>query len=380
MDSADFIDSTTGSLVQTLERVAAFVPAPLPPSLDLAAIALPMATAMQAIGELRGACRRLQNPYILVRPLQRREALTSSAMEGTFTTEDQLLLAEAGVHPKDDQTREVHNYLRALAVSLRSLDKLPISHRVLKSAHEILLSGLSGTRGAHKRPGEYKREQNWIGGATIERARFVPPPPAETQTCMDRLEAYINREDRTCPNALMDLALVHYQIETIHPFADGNGRVGRMLISLMAVHSGLLDMPILYMSPILEKEKDRYIDLMFSVSTRGAWTQWFCFFFEKLSETCRSAVVTVDRLIQLHEEYRQKASGMARTSNILTLVDHLFENPFVTIGDVQKRLDVTYPAAKSTIDKLVQAGILREFQGSYPKLFVAPAIVRIADS
>lgn len=380
MDAASFVDPRTGSLVPTLERCRAFVPAPLPPELDLAVIALPMGEAMRAIGELRGACRRLQNPYILVRPLQRREALTSSAMEGTFTTEDLLLMAEAGVDPKDDSTREVHNYLKALSTSLQMLEELPISHRVIKRAHEILLSGLSSARGAYKRPGDYKHDQNWIGGLTIDRARFVPPPPMETRDCMDRLEAYINREDKSFPTPLIDLALVHYQIETIHPFADGNGRVGRMLISLMAVHSGLLDMPILYMSPYLEKEKDRYIDLMFAVSARGNWSEWLCFFFEMLSKTCISAIETVDRLIDLQNSYRATAVGLARTSNLLTLVDHLFEKPAVTIGDVQRRLEVTYPAAKSMVDKLVDARILSAFEGSHPKLFYAPAILRIADS
>lgn len=380
MDPSVFTNPTTGTLVPTIEACSAFVPAALPPQLDLAEIALAMATAMQSIGELRGACRRLQNPYILVRPLQRREALTSSAMEGTFTTEDQLLLAEAGVNPKDDSAIEVYNYLKALSVSIEMLEKLPISHRVIKNAHEILLSGLSSGRGANKRPGEYKREQNWIGGLSIQKARFVPPPPIEAQTCMDRLESYINRENPTYPNALMDLALVHYQIETIHPFADGNGRVGRMLISLMAVHSGLLDMPILYMSPSLESDKDRYIDLMFNVSARGEWKEWFCFFFEKLSETCRSAIATADRLINLQEEYRARAKALSRSANLVSLVDHLFEKPVITIGDVQAKLSVTYPAAKSCVDKLVAAGILRELERSHPKLFLAPAVIRIADS
>lgn len=378
MDPADFVDPSVGTLIRTLENASAFVPAALPPRIDLGAIALAMASAMQAIGELKGACRRLQNPYILVRPLQRREALTSSAMEGTFTTDDELLLAEAGVKTNpDDSTREVYNYLEALSSSLEMLEKLPISHRVLKSAHEILLSGLSGARGANKRPGEYKKEQNWIGGITIDRARFVPPPAAETMKCMDELEAYINREDRKFPTPLIDLALIHYQIETIHPFADGNGRVGRMLISLMAVHSGLLDIPILYMSPTLEKHKDRYIDLMYNVSSKGHWADWINFFFEKLSESCHEAIEIIDRLINLQSAYRTKVASLRRSAGAITLVDHLFERPTLTVADAQKKLSVTYPAAKNTIEKLVEAEILMPFDGIYPKLYVAPAIVRI---
>lgn len=275
MKSDAFVEPATGHLVSTIERQLAFVPAPLPPRINMANIALPLAGAMQAIGELRGASRRLSNPYILIRPLQRREALTSSAMEGTFTTTDHLLLAEVGVETQtDESTKEVFNYLKALNESLSLLRTLPISHRVIKRSHEILLSGLSAARGARKRPGQYKSDQNWIGGYTIDKARYVPPPPAETEKCMDDLERYINRGEISQPEALIDLALVHYQLEAIHPFSDGNGRVGRMLVSLMAVHSGLLDIPILYMSPALENIKDNYIDLMFDVSTKGNWDDW----------------------------------------------------------------------------------------------------------
>lgn len=189
MKSDAFVEPATGHLVSTIERQLAFVPAPLPPRINMANIALPLAGAMQAIGELRGASRRLSNPYILIRPLQRREALTSSAMEGTFTTTDHLLLAEVGVETQtDESTKEVFNYLKALNESLSLLRTLPISHRVIKRSHEILLSGLSAARGARKKPGQYKSDQNWIGGYTIDKARYVPPPPAETEKCMDDLE------------------------------------------------------------------------------------------------------------------------------------------------------------------------------------------------
>lgn len=379
MNPSDFQDSSAGTLVPTIERQKAFVPAPLPPRIDLGSIAMPLAAAMQAIGELRGACRRLQNPYILIRPLQRREALTSSAMEGTFTTADQLLLAEAGARADtDESTREVVNYLNALNESLDLLKELPISHRVIKKAHETLLSGLSVARGARKQPGEYKRDQNWIGGHTISQARFVPPPPAETQVCMDNLERYINREEKNPPALLLDLALVHYQFEAIHPFADGNGRVGRMLISLMAVHNGLLETPVLYMSPVLERYKDQYIDLMFNVSAKGAWNDWFLFFFDRVAESCRETIETIDRLIELQNRYRSVAAEAARSNSALTLVDLLFDRPAITVRDAQDRLSVTYRAAKLTIEKLVEIGILKEFPDKYPKVFYAPTILRVS--
>lgn len=379
MRDSDFTSQAPGRLVRTIANQQAFVPAPLPPQIDLNEIAIPMANAMQAIGELKGACRRLSNPYILISPLQRREALTSSAMEGTFTTADDLALAEVGIErDHDDATREVRNYLRALNDSLTMLDQLPICHRVITNAHRILLSGLSSARGAQKRHGEYKVDQNWIGGRLIENARFVPPPPAETQTCMDDVEAYINREQSPFPTALMDLALVHYQVETIHPFADGNGRVGRMLVSIMAVKSGLLDLPVLYISPALEHDKDKYIDLLFAVSTKGDWVSWLNFFFDKVFEACRETVNTIDRVIDLQDKYRKRAGVAARSANAISLVDRLFVKPAVTINAAATELGVTYQAAKKTIDKLVDLGIIHEVTDIYPKTYLASGIMNAA--
>lgn len=379
MDETAFIDRSTGQLIPTLSGRCAFVPAPLPPKLDMTRLIAPMTKVMRAIGELSGACRRLQNPYILIRPLQRSEALTSSAMEGTFSTDDELLLAEAGINNRStEDTKEVVNYIHALNTALKMLDELPLSHRVIKSAHRQLLTGLSHARGAQKRPGEYKSEQNWIGGPTIDKARFVPPPPAETQVCMDELEKYLNRDNRELPDILLDLALVHYQIETIHPFADGNGRIGRMLVSIMAVQSGLLAMPVLYVSPSIENRKNEYIDLMFKVSAKGAWTEWIEFFFARLCETCDETIATVDRLIALHEAYRARAQSIMRSASAVTIVDFLFERPIITVTEAATKLSVTYPAAKKAIDRLVENRILVERSDVYPKVFIAPEIVRAA--
>ena len=380
MTPSDFTDPKTGTLVPTIEQAMAFVPAPLPPALNLSATTMVyLMEAMRALGELNGACRRLPNPYMLVRPLQRNEALTSSAMEGTFTTDDHLLLAEAGLASQsDDSTREVFNYIEALNESLKLLNELPICHRVIKNAHEILLNGLSPQRGAQKRPGEYKQTQNWIGGITVDVARFIPPPPAETQLCMDELERYINREDNSFPPPLIDLALVHYQLETIHPFADGNGRVGRMIISLMAVHNGLLDIPILYISPAMERHKDEYIDRMFNVSSKGQWESWIDFFCQRITESCKETTDTVDRLINLQADYKEAASAASRSVNLITLIDYLFEIPAITITEAANRLGVTYAAAKKTIDKLVELKILVEMSDTYPKVFSSPTIFRAA--
>lgn len=384
MDLTKFGVDKTGDLVQTPFGVKAFIPDDLPPDLDLARLIVPLQTARDAIAELRGASRRLSNPQILVRPLQRREALTSSAMEGTFTTEDDLLIADAGIDEASDQASiEVRNYLRALSESIRMLqqDGLPICHKVIRTAHDILLSGVGSHRGANRNKGHYKTEQNAIGGLKrgIENARFVPPPPDEAQSCMDALERYINRSNREEMPPLVDMALVHYQIEAIHPFSDGNGRVGRMLISLMAIERNLFETPLLYVSPELEGRKDEYINLMLKVSTDGAWHEWIEFFLEIVEASARGSIEVVDRLIALQEDYRTRVAQATKSANPIALVDILFNNPIVTVRHVQDAFGVTYRAARNTINKLIEQGILLEVRRFHPTVFIAPEILRIAD-
>ncbi len=261
MKYEDFSEDSPGLLVPTVYDAKAFLPNPIPPNIDLGAIALTLGEARASLGELKGACIRLQNPYIIIRPLQRLEAQTSSAMEGTYTTAEKLAPAESGLTDStDNQTKEVSNYIIALQNAINSIRNEPITHRTIKAAHRKLLEDVGSIRGEDKLPGEFKRNQNMIGARTLDRARFIPPPPTETVDCMSQLEKFINAPDRGEELSLIDIALVHYQFETIHPFADGNGRLGRMLVSLMAVSKGLLDIPALYISPELEKDKDEYID------------------------------------------------------------------------------------------------------------------------
>lgn len=384
MDTSQFGKRSTGILIDTPHKVSAFIPDPLPPAFELEKLIVPLQNARDAVAELRGASRRLNNPYILVRPLQRREALTSSAMEGTFTTDDDLLIADAGIDEGSDQASiEVRNYLRALSEALRMLqeDGMPICHKVIRTAHDILLSGVGSHRGANRNRGSYKTEQNAIGGVKrgIENARFVPPPPQQTLECMDQLEAYINRPNRDMTPPLIDMALVHYQLEAIHPFSDGNGRVGRMLISLMAVERKLFETPLLYVSPELEGRKDEYIDLMLRVSTEGKWTDWIRFFLEVVEDSARGSIKVVDRLIDLQTNYRELITRSTKAANAVALVDMLFDNPLVRVRDVQDAFSVTYRAARNTIDKLIEHNILFEVKRLHPTAFIAPEILRIAD-
>jgi Fic family protein len=379
MRYADFEDSPAGRLVPTVYNERAFLPHPLPPRIDLGRIALEMGEARAALGELRGACRRLRNPYILIGPLQRLEAQTSSAMEGTHTTSDELALAEAGIEQnlKSDAI-EVANYTRALAWAEKRRQEIPISGRLLKGTHEILLRRVGRDRGQDARPGEYKRDQNMIGGRKLETARFIPPPPAETPGVMSDLEKYINRKNKRPGEALLDLALVHYQFETIHPFADGNGRVGRMLITLMAMTEGLLDMPVLYLSPELETRKDAYIDLMYAVSAKGAWEDWLSFFLEVVVLSARRTIGTIDAILTLHQSYHAKASAISRSNNLLQLIDMLFDQPVVQVRRVVQKLGITDAAARNLLRQLTELGILAEARSYYPAAWIASELIDIS--
>ncbi len=225
MKKEDFANSPSGRLVPTEQGQWAFVPHDLPPAeIDLTKLAEPLADASRAVGELNGIGRTLPDPYLLIRPLQIREALTSSSMEGTYTTIDDLLLLEAGAteSKRAAETREVANYRRALSEAIRSLEEIPLSLRTLCNAHKTLLGGAARNRGANVEAGEFKKYQNFIGGrGGIENARFIPPPRDEALTALDRLEKYIQRDNRLGIPDLIDSALIHYQFETIHPFPDG---------------------------------------------------------------------------------------------------------------------------------------------------------------
>lgn len=378
MDIREFDSESPGDLVDTNLGVKAFVPSPLPPSIDLAAVFLDYGEAMAGIGALNAKIAQLRNPHIILRPLQRREALLSSAMEGTFTTTDELALLEAGAEEgARADTREVLNYARALTHALNMMEQLPICHRMIKDVHGKLLSGLPRGRGGDKRPGEYKRDQNWIGGVSPQSARFVPSPPKEAAEAMDRLEAFINRDNPQAIPALLEAAIVHYQFETIHPFADGNGRVGRILIPLILQSRGLITAPVFYPSASLETRKNEYIDRMFDVSTKGRWTEWLTFFLSICTDTCRTSNKLIDDLIALQGQYRELAMSNFRSNNVVIVIDHLFSSPVVSTPMVKKLLGVTHRAARLTIANLEQIGVLEKVQGpSMPEYFAARTILR----
>ena len=217
-----------------------------------------------------------------------------------------------------------------------------------------------------------------IGGASIEIARFIPPPPAETAEAMSDLEKYINREEKIEAFALIDMALVHYQFETIHPFVDGNGRVGRMLISLMAISEGLLEVPVLYMSPELEKQKDAYIDLMHDVSCKGGWEAFINFFLNTISDSCHRSTSTVHRILDLQKSYHEAARARSRSNNMNAVVDMLFETPVIQPPDIVERTGITDAAARNLLRRLTEIGILTEWTRFYPTVWVASELLDVS--
>jgi Fic family protein len=251
----------------------------------------------------------------------------------------------------------------------------------MRDAHAQLLSGLSMRRGAGKRPGEYKVHQNAIGrrGDTIHTARFVPPPPSVTPKCMDELEAFINRDAEPGPSRLVDLALAHYQFEAIHLFDDGNGRIGRMLITLMAMQAGLVDQPLLHISAQLERDKDGYIEQLHEVSTIGAWERWIGYFLGVVSASCDDATRLVDRILSLQAELRTRAAQASRNPRLAMIVDTLFTKSWTTAAEIRKFCRVSFPTAQADLAALVDAKVLLEIAGRRPKIYYCPDLLALSD-
>jgi Fic family protein len=383
MNPREFERSPSGFLVPTVYDQRAFVPHPLPPQINLNRCMIEVDRASRAMAELKGMSYKVTNPLHLINPLQQREAIASSSIEGTYTTATDLLLFDPshGSASADPDTREVFNYVTALQEGLESLGELPISSRLIKKLHAALLRGVKRHRGSEIVPGEYKRDQNFIGSRTrgINQARFVPPPPALTPQLMGDLEKFINSgEARNLPPVIVN-ALVHYQFETIHPFPDGNGRVGRLLLPLILAAHDVMPIPLLYISPFIEKHKDEYNDSMLEVSKNGSWEEWICFFAEAIKTSATDTMRKIDEIAKLRDQFIQQAQ-QARASGLLpALIDLVFDSLVISIPQTAKRLGVTYRAAQNNIEKLVQYGMLSNLRSrGRPKLFICQPLVRIA--
>ena len=378
MDTALFKNSPSGKLIRAPGGYWAFVPNPLPPKLewDDALVSL-KSRADIALGTLSGIGETLPNPHLLIYPFIRREAVLSSRIEGTQSSLSDLLLFEATQVEKQRDVKEVQNYVRAMEYGLKRLNELPLSLRFIRELHGILMEGV---RGKHATPGEFRQSQNWIGayGATLNEATFVPPPVPEMVQCLDQLEKFLHADTKVPP--LVQAAMVHYQFETIHPFLDGNGRIGRLLVTLLLCQKNVLTKPLLYLSAFFEQHRQEYYELLLKVSQLGAWREWIEFFLRAITEQSEDAVTRSRRLLELLRQYSQLARERHLSPTAGQLVELIFMKPVLNVKTIKEYLKVSYPSAQSAISALEEAGILSEVTGrKRDKAYSANEILKALD-
>jgi Fic family protein len=348
------------------ETIRAFVPRPLPPDPPLELNEQRqrlLERATLALGRLDSVTLLLPDPHLFLYAYVRREAVLSSQIEGTQSSLAQLLLFELEESPGVplDDVVEVSNYVAALEHGLRRLKEgFPLSNRLIREMHAVLLSR---GRGSEKSPGEFRRSQNWIGGTRPGNAHFVPPPPQYVQDCMSDLERFLHNEGNPYP-ALIKAALAHVQFETIHPFLDGNGRIGRLLIAFILHNDGLLSQPLLYLSLYFKQHRSKYYRLLDVVRTEGDWEAWLDFFLEGVEQTASNAVETAKRLLSLFQKDEQVIQKAGRsTSTLLRVFRVLCERPLVTVNQVCERSGLSFPAVSHAMAALARLGIVREVTG-----------------
>lgn len=361
------MEHRAGRYVRQPNHYAAFIPAPLPPDPALRwddELQYLLSRADRALGRLDGSIQTLPDPDLFVMMYVRKEAVLSSQIEGTQSSLNDLLELEASIadarRPAD--VGEVVNYVRAMNYGLERLHDLPISTRLIREIHSELLDGV---RGRHLDPGQIRRTQNWIGaqGCTLNEATFVPPPPHEVEEHLSQLERFIHSDVNIPP--LIKIGMIHAQFETIHPFLDGNGRVGRLLITFLLCQSEILIRPVLYLSYYFKRHRPRYYELLQKVRDEGDWEAWIKFFLEGVSTVSLEATATARAIVELREHHRQTIiNGFGRAAgNALRVLENLYKSPFTTTTLVQRLLNITFPPASNLIQRMVEADMLVEVTG-----------------
>lgn len=379
MNPKDFRDSTAGRCVKTPEGYWAFVPNPLPPKIgyDQKLISL-LSDADRQLGELSGTGRLLPNPYLLISPYVHREAVSSSRIEGTQASLDDLYLYEVAAKekPRVDDVKEVRNYVLAMEHGLKLLNTLPISIRLIREIHKVLMQDVRGNQAT---PGELRRTQNWIGrpGSTPQTATIVPPPVGEMTTGLRDWEKYLHSKPSEPP--LIQCALMHLQFEAIHPFLDGNGRVGRLLITFFLIERKHLTQPLLYLSSYFEKNRAEYYARLLAVSQEGDWHGWLEFFLEGVVAQTADAIADSKRILELNADYHnQIAQAKSVPETARRIVDEVFANPFVSITVLSKKWELSFNSVKNGVTRLVELGILEELPGRQRnRLFVAKKLMEL---
>lgn len=369
----DFHSNDSGRIVFTAEGHAAFVPAPPPPRLVFdGSLVLALSRADAALSELSGLGRQLPNPHLLIAPYLRREAVLSSRIEGTQASLADLLADEAGQSQNAvaDDVLEVRNYVEALEYGVARIRSLPLSLRLVRELHEKLMHGV---RGSGATPGHFRRSQNWIGpsGSSLATAIYVPPPAAEMKEALAEWEKFLHRRDEL-PD-LIQCALMHEHFEAIHPFLDGNGRVGRLLITLFLIERGRLSQPLLYLSEYIERERRGYYDGLQRIRTHGDWNGWLHYFLGGVRWSARRAARQARELMDLREAMRRQVTDSPKA---LALVDELFANPHINAARVKALLGVSDPTARAALADLEQAGLIEEISGrQWGRQYLARAVL-----
>ncbi len=370
MNPEDFKSPSAGRVILHTTGYHVFIPTTLPPTLTFDDdLVLMLSRADAALSELSGLGRVLPNPHLLISPMVRREAVQSSKIEGTQASLSDILLDEATPAQAEAgnaaDLREVHNYVTALEHGIVRLKDLPLSLRLVRELHGKLMAGVRGDKAT---PGEFRRSQNWIGpaGSNLMNAPYVPPPVDEMTELLADWERYLHVRDRT-PD-LVQCAIMHEQFEAIHPFLDGNGRVGRLMITLFLIERGRLSQPLLYLSDFVECHRSDYYDLLQRVRTHGEWIPWLRYFLTGVERTARDAALRARRLLELRETMMRKAER--------ALVDQLFVNPYITISKAAEVLGVSQPTATKVLKKLEADGVLKETtRRTWGKVYLARGVL-----
>jgi Fic family protein len=376
MDPARYVSRRAGSVIAVGRgdaRYHAFRPASVPRDLNLTReLVLTLSEADQALGRLTSLGSLLPNPHVLIQPYLRREAVASTRIEGTQSSLSDVLSAEAQHLPETPDRREVLNYVRAFELGLARLRSLPLSNRLLREMHAELLRDV---RGEERTPGEFRRSQNWISGSGPSDALFVPPPANLLPDLLADFERFLH-EDPALP-VLIRCALLHYQFETIHPFLDGNGRLGRLLVVFYLVERGALSQPLLYLSAYLERRRDEYVERLQAVREAGAFEDWVHFFLRGVAEQAGVALRSAEALVQLNADFRDRLRRIRARGQAIDAAESLIGNPYVAAPRLAELLGVTRQGAQYVIATLERAGIVVPVPDTRPALHLATEVLRI---
>lgn len=374
----DIQQTISGKVVKLAQGYNAYVPNPLPPTINWNnQLVGALSRADFVLGKLAREGSKLPNPHLLMRPFITREAVLSSKIEGTHATIGEILAHNAGVNLKQnpDDLQEVQNYITALDFGLKRLSELPLSLRLIKEIHEQLMQGV---RGAHATPGEFRKSQNWIGppGCNLNTAKFVPPPVDQLLDCLGEFENFLH--NRQLP-PLIHIALCHYQFEAIHPFLDGNGRVGRLLIGILLIEQEMLPSPLLYLSAFFEATRDEYYRQLFNVSSNGSWHDWLIYFLNGVAMQSEDALSRAMRINNLLNKWKLQVASTISTVPV-DIVEHFAINPYLTIKKIAEELEIAYSTAERGVRKLANENIIQQIgDNKRDKVYCATEILTILE-